>query len=37
LKELGGKVVVDHNKGHFDQDSGIFEIPVLLDVLLGYL
>jgi len=36
-EKLGGKTVVEHNKGHFDEDSGIFEIPVLLNILLDYL
>lgn len=36
-EELGGKTIIERNKGHFDEDSGIFEIPVLLNVLLDYL
>ena len=36
-EKLGGKTVIEHNKGHFNEDSGIFEIPVLLDILLDYL
>ena len=36
-EKLGGKTVIEHNKGHFDEDSGIFEIPVLLNILLDYL
>jgi len=36
-EELGGKVIIEHNKGHFDEGSNIFEIPVLLNLLLDYL
>ena len=36
-EKLGGKTIIEHNKGHFDEYSNIFEIPVLLNVFLDYL
>lgn len=33
-KKLDTKIVIEHNKGHFDEDSGIFEVPVVLDEIL---
>ncbi|MCH9029045.1 MAG: alpha/beta hydrolase [Bacteroidetes bacterium] len=34
-KELGAKIIVEHNKGHFGGDSGIKELPSALDAVLG--
>lgn len=30
-KELGAKIIVEHNKGHFSGDTGITKLPVVLD------
>jgi len=34
-KELGAKVIVEHNKGHFDDEEGIKKLPVVFDTLMG--
>jgi len=33
-KYLGAKTIVEHNKGHFNDDAGIKELPILLEELL---
>ncbi len=36
-EKLEAKIIIEQNKGHFDEDSGIFEISVVLKVLLDYI
>lgn len=36
-EKLEAKIIIEQNKGHFSEDSGIFEIPVVLKVLLDYI
>lgn len=31
-EKLGAKIIVEYNKGHMSGDNGIFELPVLLEV-----
>lgn len=33
-KNLGAKIIIDHNKGHFTEDDGIKELPIALEELL---
>lgn len=33
-ERLGAKLIIEHEKGHFSQDDGITELPVVLDELL---
>lgn len=35
-KHLGAKTIVEHNKGHFGEDSGIKELPVVLSTILSF-
>lgn len=35
-KHLGAKTIVEHNKGHFGDDSGIKELPIVLDAILSF-
>jgi len=32
-KKLGAKIIVEHNKGHFDPDSGIKDLEVILKII----
>ena len=32
-KELGAKIIVEHNKGHFDPDSGVKKLEVILKLI----
>lgn len=32
--KLGAEVIIEHNKGHFDEDSGIKELPSALEAIL---
>lgn len=32
--KLGSKIIVEHNKGHFNARAGVIELPVVLDELL---
>ncbi|MBU1255325.1 alpha/beta hydrolase, partial [Patescibacteria group bacterium] len=36
-EKLEAKIIIEQNKGHFNEDSGIFEIPVVLKILLDYI
>lgn len=36
LSELGAEIVVEHNKGHFSEDSGVKELPSALNAILKY-
>ena len=31
---LGSKIIIDHNKGHFNTKAGVTELPVVLEELL---
>jgi len=33
-QKLDAKIVIERNKGHFDEDSGIFEVPTVLKEIL---
>lgn len=33
-KQLGAKIIIEHNKGHFNDDYNIKELPVVLDSIL---
>ena len=33
-KELGAEIIIEHNKGHFNDDYNIKELPVVLDSIL---
>lgn len=33
-KELGAKIITEHNKGHLDANSGITELPIVLEKIL---
>lgn len=33
-ERLGADIVIEHHKGHFSVDSGVTELPVVLDVLI---
>ena len=33
-KYLNAKTIIEHNKGHFSDDAGVKELPVVLDELL---
>ena len=33
-EKLNAKIIIEQNKGHFDEESGIFEIPVVLNEIL---
>ena len=34
-ERLGAKVIVEKGNGHFDDDAGVTELPVVLDELWG--
>ena len=36
-EKLEAKIIIEQSKGHFDEDNGIFEIPVVLKILLDYI
>lgn len=33
-KKLGAEIIIEHNKGHFRDEDGIYELPIVLDLLL---
>ena len=35
-ERLGAKIIVEHNKGHFSDDAGVIELPVVLEELLKF-
>ncbi len=36
LGKLGAKIIVEHNKGHYSEDSGVKELPAALKAILKY-
>lgn len=36
LSELGAEIIVEHNKGHFSEDSGVKELPSALAAIAKY-
>lgn len=36
-QQLGVQVIVEHDKGHFSEDSDIFELPIVRDTILAFI
>lgn len=36
-QQLGAQVIVEHGKGHFSEDSNIFELPIVRDTILAFI
>ena len=33
-QQLGARIIIEHDKGHFSEDNGIYELPIVRDTIL---